>query len=529
MKVIREGDLYFLESPFHFKPPTEESTALEKRLSYLLGTVSARPAVVIRGPSWWDKFNTVTVLPALTKGRPAIAYRLYDVYGHQTGATYPFVPHNPHTIPVSRLGKYIGSLDPQELEELLYAFKWIHDPFMQADPNIEVPEVYRDVMEKDAPSSWHKNRDARAKVDLFIDKNSMKIRSRNFPSLDGFPLGDALKTPINADVTHEMDTDIGYVATTNPLPDATEATESVEEQVFGFIRDIDPDEEPLEDAVVETPKAEEVENPEPPVEEESVGFIRDEEPPARPVAQVVPVERDFPPSTFPVEMLREVAGRFDFSAAYYDNTMPTRDPKYLTEEEIRGLRGNMTDAELRVLFEDYRHYTPMDAFILGPRLPTDALQKITGYSRQKTAAMKRLCNVMRDIDPDDYEARIAAEQVVAAQMAAEKEAAKQAAKEKRAADKKEQAKLLELVRPYLSPARIYDMTTEEVVQAFVDLPMGVVKRAWVGTNFKDMYTEAKAFYKKGLKLYAQAKAEIGDRDFTQEDLTAVLKKLFAAQ
>lgn len=60
MQAIRAGDLYFLQSPFSSGIVKDAigTSQMEKRLSYLLGTVSSRPAVVIRPPAWWDRYNT---------------------------------------------------------------------------------------------------------------------------------------------------------------------------------------------------------------------------------------------------------------------------------------------------------------------------------------------------------------------------------------------------------------------------------------------------------------------------------------
>ncbi|MDE6040595.1 MAG: type II toxin-antitoxin system PemK/MazF family toxin, partial [Muribaculaceae bacterium] len=194
MQAIRAGDLYFLQSPFSSGIVKDAigTSQMEKRLSYLLGTVSSRPAVVVRPPMWWDRYNTVTVIPALTKGKPAIVLKLDDRYGFETEAEYPFVPHNPHTIPVARLGRYIGSLSGNELATLLHAFKWIHDPLMQEDQTIEVPEIYRDVWARQhLPKSWKDNRDARADVQISLTP-TLVLQSKTNPELNGFELGAAL-------------------------------------------------------------------------------------------------------------------------------------------------------------------------------------------------------------------------------------------------------------------------------------------------------------------------------------------------
>ena len=194
MQAIRAGDLYFLQSPFSSGMAKDAigTAQIEKRLSYLLGTVSSRPAVVIRPPAWWDRYNTVTVIPAITKGSPAYVCKLSDRYGFETEASYPFVPHNPHTIPVSRLGKHIGSLTDDELAELLYAFEWIHNPLMQRDESCEVPAIYRDVFNKKTlPPSWTENRDARSDIRIGINPD-LVLESDTNPELNGFNIGKAV-------------------------------------------------------------------------------------------------------------------------------------------------------------------------------------------------------------------------------------------------------------------------------------------------------------------------------------------------
>ena len=90
MKTLRTGDLYFLQSPFHSEGHTKDAASREKRLSYLLGTVSARPAIIIREPVWWDKYSTCTIIPAVSKVEPSIKLRLIDRYGYETSSVYNF-------------------------------------------------------------------------------------------------------------------------------------------------------------------------------------------------------------------------------------------------------------------------------------------------------------------------------------------------------------------------------------------------------------------------------------------------------
>lgn len=522
MQTISVGDLYFLGSPFHCTEGTsaQAAAAQEKELSYILGTVSSRPAVVVRAPAWWDRYNTVTVIPALTKGRPALVLHLLDMYGRKTDAAYPFLPHNPHTIPVSRLGRRIGSLSHDELEELLYAFKWIHDPDMQADRKQPIPGVYKGVFEeKSIPQSWKTNRDIRARADLMIMSDTMKLRSNAVPSLNGFPIGDCLPKDYPDQVQEALEEDVPYEVTESPLPDAVESeddTAQIEAQL-GLIRSNG--ERALDDL------DDEIEPDESPLEEEDKTAESDPEESTKP--PVVPVEKEFPESIFAKATLMQIAGRFDISNDYYTNNVQKRDPKYLTVEEIRTIRGPLTDRELDEIFEYYKILTPLDAFILWPRIPTSVLRDISGFNPTMTAAIKRLSNVMRDIHQDNYDGRVESERLRIEKEKAEKKATREQAKMDRAKKKEDQAAKLEIIRKYLDMTHIYDMTTYEEVKAFLDLPQGVISRAWRGLNFKQSYTNAKSFYKRGMKIYDECikAAENIDEDVLKEAGLKLLKVL----
>lgn len=188
MKSIRAGDVYFLSGPFHGE---DINTAQEKHLCHLLGTLSARPVVVIRPPMWWDDYNTVTVIPTINKCNPAITLTLEDRQGRTAKSDYPFTPQMPYAVPTSRLGKYIGSLDPEELEELIYAFKWIHDPFMQMDSNNKVPNVFHDVISKRTPKGSRQTPDE-TRVQLFIAENGT-INSTMNPEVNGLNISSGCK------------------------------------------------------------------------------------------------------------------------------------------------------------------------------------------------------------------------------------------------------------------------------------------------------------------------------------------------
>lgn len=359
MKTLRAGDLYFLQSPFHSEGHTKDAASREKRLSYLLGTVSARPAIIIREPVWWDKYSTCTVIPAVSKVEPSIKLRLIDRYGYETSSVYNFCPHNPHTIPVSRLGKYIGSLSDEELDEILYAFKWINDPYMQNDDCYQVPPVYRDVSLKKIPRSWTDNKDPRSRV-------SIRSKWNGDGTVDVYNESDsesAAEEPLKIDA-YDMPSDYAVFDNTSYQPVET----------------------PLPDSV--------------PATEEQIN---------------VPVESAYPPSMFSTEVLDRIASRFTISDAYYLNENK-KDFSVLTKDEISRLRNDLSSFEVEGIREIYQKMSMFDAYLLGTRLPVHVLADICGITNREAVALKKFCNYLRDMPDADYQERMNGTNTAAAEV-----------------------------------------------------------------------------------------------------------------
>lgn len=430
MQAIRAGDLYFLDSPFHVEENGGDGS-IEKRLSYLLGTASSRPAVVIRAPEWWDQFNTCTVIPAVTKGDPAFRCHLTDRYGRQTRTVYPFVPHNPHTIPVARLGKFIGSLDEDELDELLYAFRWIHTPGQRKDPGrYPVPKMYEDVIRRATPMSWTVNHDDRSDVCIYINKDGTELMSDTNPELNGFPIkeSEAIKRYVPQKATDGIRADQVFCATTSPLPDSVSTEVSM-----------------------------------------------------------VPVERDFPPSIFDKETLNRVASRFTISDAYYNNAKTVRDPAVLTNHEIRKIATDVSEAGYMEVVGYYKTMQPLDAYLLGPRLPLGVLRDITGLDQSRAYTLKGLCNYMRDMPDNEYETRCAE------LKKALKQEVEQTPKTPPISQEELQARMKK-VKPYMTADRILSMPPD-TADVFLTIPQYMVQRSWTGPRFKTSYKKAVAKYK----------------------------------
>lgn len=445
MQAISAGDLYFLQSPFTsgIANDAEEQSKQEKRLSYLLGTVSSRPAIVIRPPAWWDRFNTVTVIPAITKGKPAIVLRLNDKYGFETDAEYPFVPHNPHTIPVARLGRYIGRLDDDELAEILYAFEWIHDPIMQRDKTIDVPKIYRDVFAKaHPPKSWSKNQDARSAIKIGFG-DDMRLQSPTHPEVNGLEFGTALGKFVDP----KINSDKGFVPVESALPDVLEPDDITKEETD-----------------------------------------MSKENGAR-----VPVEKGFPKSIFSTDDLWKVASRFTIDESYYDGSILRRDPIVLTEAEQDKIFKGVGKMSKSILLDSYIKMTPFDAFLLGPRLPLPVVAELLDITRDEAHSMKLLCNTMRSMTEEDYQVRIAAQSTPKQEDPTDERAEVINSGVESKFDMAAASEKLAKLRPYLDAKNVMKIPAK-LQDDFVSMPQFMIQRAWKGPQFKTFYKKAIAHY-----------------------------------
>lgn len=191
MQTISVGDVYYLRSPF----TSTVSQLHEKKLSYMLGTVSSRPAVVVRAPYHWDTYSTVTVLPSLSRGNPSIDCSSQDKYGFTNTTEYKFCPHTPHSVPVGRLGRYIGRLSEQELRDLLYAFEWIHDPFMQENESeYPIPDCYKAAFSMKVPTV---EKETPVPITTITVDDNMILRAEQLHET-------VLTTPLDIDIEHSI-------------------------------------------------------------------------------------------------------------------------------------------------------------------------------------------------------------------------------------------------------------------------------------------------------------------------------------
>lgn len=417
MRSISAGDVYYLTSPFHSTvDPTHE-----KKLAYLLGTISSRPVVIIRPPVHWDEYSTVTVIPSLSHGKPGIHISSQDRYGYSGQSSFIFMPHTVHTIPVGRLGRHIGHLSAKEFNEILDAFIWSHNQELMDDSTCPIPKCYREVATKEIPSSvdfWAKH--TNVDIGLSVD-NNMVLHSTE-------------------EATKDMDgvvLDIDYSRAITP---------TVAEKLSS-----DPNYQPLS-------------------QKESTG--------------------KFPPSIFSEDTLNRVADRFTLSPRYFGpNAITTRDPAVLTDVESATIRGELSSFDYKGLLDYYKTMQPFDAFMLGPRLPTSVLAKISNHTIRETTVLKRLCTFLRDLSENEYQERLNAINTSKEVAAAPESTVKPASS---IWDTKEN---LARLQPYLNETKIHKIPVS-LQKVFLGMPAYTIKRAYRGKSFQLNYTKAVEMYMK---------------------------------
>lgn len=336
MKAINVGDVYFLTSLFKGDMDKE----VEKKVSFLLGTISPRPVVIIREPFPWDKYGEVTVLPAMSHGNASITCQAINRVGGWSDHDYKFVPHAPSRVPVTRLGRYIGKLSNEELEDILYAFHWIHDPTMQNDSRYDIPPVYKELFEK---------LDDYRKAPLAITR-------------DGFTITDNLTLK-----TSSGDKPIDLSLNLN--------TASIEAMV------------PIDSRSKENLNA--------------VRNILDKKNQETPYKAIHPEVK----SLLPQQIVDKYYDTYITSDV--DVTVPARKATVISPDEIEVMRGDLSLLDFQLMLDQYRNLSAYDREYFMIWLSNDVLNKnITAISAKQIAVLKRICDFMRGMPEEDYEARL---------------------------------------------------------------------------------------------------------------------------
>ena len=429
MRAIRVGDIYRLESPFD--PKMDKRAA--SRLSYNLGTAIGCVALVVREPYHWDTAHTVTVIPSNRTYPVGILVEEVDVYDRKCG-TFNFIPHSPFTVPVRRLGEYIGSLDSAEISKVTDAMGWLfcgktgerpelyNGPFEVERPSREdcsIPELYD--LTIDAAGVMHSD-------DRQMDGNVVHLRDQEFEKL-------LKRRDIGSCDISRSDIDID-----EPEP----------------IRIIDESKVEVEDNDTSQPD--------------------------------VGPEKKYPDSIIPVDTLEMVASGYNVNVEEMNHHSP-RTWSVLTEDEIAEARESLSPVYFETVLEIYSRMTYADQVLYGVWLPTPVLRNIFDLSIYQAKALKRLCNIMERLSPEEYQSRLNeipfdAEKLVKAPTSAVLQCT--------------ECPDIRPLKPYLTDKRMLSIP-KDLQPLFLSVPEHIIRRGFSGkvNKFKSLYAQARETYSAG--------------------------------
>lgn len=433
MKAVSVGEVYYATSPFKVNQNDPDHYRKEKRLSYLLGTVSARPVLVIREPKVWDNFGSVVVLPALSHEKLTMSVEMYNRYGRYT-MDYKFCPHMLHTIPVSRLGRYIGRLTDEEFLDIIDAVIWgIGD-----NTGYKVPKVYADVVKNEhALSLTKKDPEETPVLHVKTDRNNRTVEiSTDHGAEEQFS------------ISGEFD------MSTTVCPSEIEMAEKV---LFSdFTADVLQSSQPVD------------------TKREWVWTDDDSS-----------VSKTFPESVVPYEKLLKYAGNFVIPESYFDEH-PPKTASVLTEDEVINIRGDELSAfQAQGVIDMYDKLTYFDQFFLAPRCRTTDMAEMYGLAPAEAMLLKRLSCHIRDMDDEEYKSRLMSNHIeetddTPAEPATEEE-------------KKYTSRDYGYLRPYLNDKMI-NRIPKTLQPIFLNAPQHVIKSMYVGKSFKAKYDGAMKSY-----------------------------------
>lgn len=361
MKTINYGDVYSLKSPLEGL-----DDASLKSLAYMMGSVSNRPVVVIRPPAKWDRFGTVTVVPSLSKMGPAYHTDCEDVYGFEREqCNFNWYCQHPYTIPVARLHRKIGTLDVSELKNLLYTVHWLHDPFMQMDPNNPVPAGY----EPDTLNAYTitRNDTNKERNVIHLDQN-YRITKSSDHSLEGksiIPAQDASNEEFKHQIDHIHFKNAASIHTPNT------PTRSTVEHIM-----------PTEHYVPEEQLT--------PISYDEVQKLKD----------------------YGITHAKEIAALYKSGKMMFNEynimtaqSRPFRDRFVLGDTDAERELKEYTETVMTQVWEMYEKCTNTDVFAVIPDMPTREISKVYHVVLRIASAFKKLCAVARDLNQNAYDGR----------------------------------------------------------------------------------------------------------------------------
>lgn len=468
MRTINVGDCYILHDVIHGKFTVQQNKALH----YAFGTLSGRPVVVIRAPAKWDHFGMITVIPAMSKGDPAFEVGIEDIFGKEVQcnhSTYKWVPHYPYTVPVSRLGKYIGSLTIPEMKELIDAFEWVHNPFRQmTEP---APKVYENIATLGDRSP---NEQIAQSVNLDHDFKMQTLDEFNglAPKVDGNDINPKFLSVVKHHIPEILQ------------ESAVESTET-------------PEETEKKDNTVEEPVQLEIAttSTEEPVKEEVNKQVTEYH--VKRFSMTDKIE-DFIRSTVgDQDILHEIymRGKFSFNESDVFNLM--NKPKR-TRFDTTGLPLNLEfigvspEAEFTV-WNTFDKLSVADIWLIIPNLGTREVCKVYHRNLQVSRLLREVCKAAKKLTNTEYSTRkqlheVRADETTQTEISVEHKTVETAMPYTTESDPEVIEQYLMELKPFLTYNQIGYLPSS-LYKKFLAVPMYRIQRVYQGKKFLEKYKE----------------------------------------
>ena len=435
MNRVNRGDVYFLKSPLNSSVGKEHA----KRIAYLLGTVPSRPVVVIREPAEWDAYGEVMVVPAIhNENEPGILIGSRDRFGRETDSTYNFIPHAVHTVPVTRLGAYLGRLEPDELDKVVDSVKWVISGCKHT-----LTQQYNVI-------EYSSKIDHKRDLIAAGDKVSAVIRDFNPPTLN---IDGNMTLTEGNDESTAVDLDINFESAISP---------TIADMLY------------KDDTYHVKPKKKVDTNKEFP----KSCFNRED------------LCRFASGYNYNLDILNEKPLSVDtlrYATTDFINRVKGEDP-------------NVTESTLAAVFDFYSKMEPVDVFVYGVWLPKKSLVKMCQMSPTAIGALKRLCNVSltatQSLKNRETEKVVEpkVEEKPAKQTPVKKKSdkpAKPKAEKHEKMNTKQINSTLNRMKPFLTETT-YKIMPNELLKHLKDIPKYMVRKYYQGRKFDDVYNQLMA-------------------------------------
>lgn len=433
MNRVNRGDVYFLKSPLNSSVGKEHA----KRIAYLLGTVPSRPVVIIREPAEWDAYGEVMVVPAIhNENEPGILIRSRDRFGRETDSTYNFIPHAVHTVPVTRLGAYLGRLEPDELDKIVDSVKWV------------ISGCVHTVTQQYNVDEYSYKIDYKRELIASGDKVSAVIRDFNPPTLN---IDGNMTLMEGNDESTAVDLDIDFESAISP---------TIADMLY------------KDDTYHVKPKKKVDTNKEFP----KSCFNRED------------LCRYASGYNYNLDILNEKPLSIDtlrYTTADFINSVKGEDP-------------NVTESTLAAVFDFYSKMEPVDVFVYGVWLPKKSLVKMCQMSPTAIGALKRLCNISLTATQSlkNGETEKVAEPKVEekpvkqppVKKKSDKPAKPKAEKHEKKMNTKQINSTLNRMKPFLTETT-YKIMPNELLKHLKDIPKYMVRKYYQGRKFDDVYNQ----------------------------------------